>query len=141
MTNTTSLWWILGGLAVLLAIGGAGLAITPAIVQKIGNAIAIAENGSAAIQSGNVPNNNPGNITDGQGNLMSYASLSDGWAALYNQVQLILSGSSPYYPGGGSMTIAQVAAVYVGTSDAPNWAHNVAAVLGVSINTPLDQVS
>lgn len=107
-------------------------------VKRIAMAIAIAERGSAEIDSGSVANNNPGDIMS-DGSMIVYPTLDAGWNALYNQVGLFLSGGSGtrYSP---DMSISQIAQTYVGTSDWPNWATNVANYLGVSTDTPIGSV-
>ena len=92
------------------------------------NAIAQAEGFNVA---GSIAqrNNNPGNI-GGASN--SYATLDEGWNALYNQINLMFSGPSIYSP---SMTLAEVGNKYANGD--PNWAINVAATLGVTPDTTL----
>ena len=90
---------------------------------------------------GSIPQtaNNPGDLevgdigfgTLGQG-ITKFGSLDDGWTALANQINIIVSGQSSYYSP--NATLAQVGATYSGGD--PNWANNVASVLGVSVNTP-----
>ena len=139
MSKTTWLLIILGALIVL---GGSGAAVVinsnyNALINKIAHAIAVAERGAAEIASGNILNNNPGDIEDGAGHLVVYPTLDDGWNALLHQVALFFGGSAHYNP---TMSINQVAQIYVGTSDWPNWANNVAAILGVSPDTALNQL-
>lgn len=139
--------WLLIGLGVLILLGGGGAAFVinsnySPLVNKVARAIGIAERGSAEIDSGNVLNNNPGDIEDGAGNLIQYATLEDGWNALLHQVHLFFGGSKLYNP---SMTINQVAYLYAdGAHDpagAQAWASNVAAELGVSPDTPLSSLT
>jgi len=114
------------------------------LVKKIAHAIATAEGFFIA---GSVPqrNNNPGDIKadligkavgfDSRG-FAIFATPEDGWNNLYAQVQGMVSGSSRIYSP--SMTIAQVADHYA--EGDPNWSANVAAALGVTPDTPLNQV-
>lgn len=108
--------------------------ITPALVQTLAAAIAQAE-GFGKV--GDIPTvrNNPGDLESG-GHVVAYATPEEGWAHLYNQCADILSGQSHYY--NPAMTINQIAQVYVATSDATNWANNVAAALGVTPDTTLN---
>lgn len=136
------------GLAIAAAATVAGgvlsLETWPAVVVKIGQAIATAE-GFFVAGSRAARNNNPGNVTyafgyatAGQdGPFPIFATLTDGWNALYAQIAAMFDGSSSYYSP--AMTIAQIGLVYAGGD--PNWAANVASTLGVTVNTPLSQVS
>ena len=154
-----NLLWLLAGAGVIALGAGAGLAEaapgdgapgdgTPAgpdpRVKRIAAAIAIAERGAAEIASGAIKRNNPGDLTDGAGNLAVYPTLGAGWQALYDQIARILNGSSPYYPGGPAMSITDVGYVYADGVDDPsgasNWAANVSSVLGVDPSTPIGQV-
>ncbi len=119
------------GLAGIFGLGQA--AITPLM-----QAIAQAEGFYVA---GSIPQtaNNPGDLevgdvgygTLGQG-ITVFGSVNDGWEALANQINLIVSGQSSNYSP--TETLAQVGATYSGGD--PNWANNVASILGVSVNTP-----
>jgi len=139
MSKTTWVLIILGGL-ILLGGGGAAVVINSnysTLVNKIANAIAVAERGAAEIASGQILNNNPGDIEDGAGNLIVYPTVADGWNALLHQVSLFFGGSAHY---NSTMSINQVAQIYVGTADWPNWAHNVSSIPGVLPDTPLNQL-
>ena len=90
--------------------------------------------------------NNPGNLTDdgdvGHGFVQThgahgakitiYATPTDGWGALYKKVRRMLSGASHTYTL--DLTVMEVALKWSGD---PNWARNVAAVLGVDTRTTL----
>lgn len=117
-----------------------------AVVGAIAQAIATAE---GYFVSGSRPanNNNPGDISDltmgeitatgsDAGGLSIFASISDGWNALYAKIQNILSGqSSVYSPDASLSTIGNT------WSDGdPNWAANVASSLGVSPDNSLNDV-
>lgn len=108
--------------------------VSSGFVSAMSAAIANAEGynvpGSVAQRS-----NNPGNIKTG-GSIATYATPSDGWTALNTQVQRMADGSSQYYAPG--MTIGQVGDKYSGGD--PNWASNVAAALGVSIDTTISDL-
>lgn len=113
-------------------------------VDRIAEAIAHAEgffvNGSRPQR-----NNNPGNLTDSfgyqtvgyDGSFPIFVNVAAGWAALKDQIRKMLDGTSRYYSP--DMTIAEIANVYTAT-EKDAWAANVARELGVSINTPLNQV-
>lgn len=98
-------------------------------IQSIAQAIATAEGFGVA---GAIPTvrNNPGDITDGSGNILTFANAADGWNALYNLLQNIQAGTSKYYNTG--MSWVQMGQIYAGGD--PNWAVNVAASLGVDPN-------
>lgn len=102
-------------------------------VQSVALAIANAEGFNV---SGSVAqrNNNPGNIG---GAAASYATLGDGWQALYSQIASIFNNTSGFYNSG--MTISQVGLIYAGGD--PNWSKNVAAYLGVPESTTFDQLA
>lgn len=137
------------GIAALLT---AGSSYSP-IVQQFAQAISVAEGFGVA---GAIPTlaNNPGDITDvGQNlpgdtgqrmgaNIIVFATATDGWNALYAQVQRMLSGSDSLYPS--SATLQAVGGTYA--SDPTNWPANV--VIGfvnqgidVGINTTLGQIA
>lgn len=116
--------------------GGAALSST---VQAIAQAIATAE--GYYVGPGVIPydRNNPGDIRGSDGQISTYSSAADGWNALYNQINLILSGQSHNYTP--DMTIAQIAQIYTGADNASSWASTVASQLGVSVDTPISEVS
>lgn len=138
------------GVAVFFVIEGGNLPIQPSgPVQKIAKAIAIAE---GFYVSGSLPQraNNPGDIEQGDigyGTIdgkTKYPSASQGWQALYAQVQAMLDNSSAIY--GPSWTIQDVANEYVSgqshnTSSSADWAENVANALGVTVDTQIGQIS
>ena len=110
----------------------------PTEIEDLAKAIAIAEHGKDKVNSGEIPNNNPGNIKGFKtGKFINYPTLEKGWDALKNQASKFFSGSQYYNP---EMTIKEIAQKYVGTSDAPNWAKNVAAHLGVTPYTKLKEL-
>ena len=96
-------------------------------------------------QAGSIParTNNPGDLklgapTHGSSGITVFATLEQGWAALYRQLNLISTGRSAYYRN--TMTIRQMGDVYAPSADrnVPGaWANNVARVLGVSVDTPI----
>jgi hypothetical protein len=108
------------------------ISITP-LMQAIANAEGFNVAGSIPQRA-----NNPGDLelgdigygTLGEG-ITIFGSVNDGWSALANQINLIVSGASSHYSP--NATLAQVGMTYSGSA---NWANNVAAFLGVSTSTP-----
>ena len=115
------------------------------LVERISDAIAWAE---GYFVSGSRPqrNNNPGDLTQdltGQavgwdGPFVVYATAADGWDALELQVQKMLDGSSAIYDP--SMSILQIAESYAPGPQSVTWAANVAARLGVAVDTTLESL-
>jgi hypothetical protein len=113
-------------------------------VQSFAQGIAVAE---GFFVSGSRPqrDNNPGDLTvdtigkgvSMDGPFVVYGSPEDGWDALKQQVRLMLTDASAFY--NSNMTIREVAERYT-TTDQMAWATNVAAVLGVSIDTKLSDL-
>jgi hypothetical protein len=114
-----------------------------AVISRIADAIAFAEGYFAA---GSRPrrNNNPGDLERDltgravgfDGPYVIYATAEDGHEALEHQVRLMFGGSHIYKP---SMTIAEIAQHYTAT-DQTIWARNVAARLGVRVDTRLEDL-
>ena len=112
--------------------------------ERIANAIAYAE---GYFVSGSRPerNNNPGDLTKAFGQdytgydgiFIVFATPTDGWQALFQQVNMMLDNTSSIY--NDEMTIYEVAQRYT-TTQQQEWANNVASYLGVSTNTPLREV-
>ncbi len=123
--------------------GGSNLDTLSAGAQVFASAIAFAEGFGVA---GKTPttHNNPGDLTDGQGNVRSFGSVVDGQNALASQVSAMLAGIAPYSQ---LASIADTANTYVGTSDAANWASNVVYYFrnngypDVSTDTTLGQIA
>jgi hypothetical protein len=121
------------------------LSVGPASVQKIAQAIAFAE-GFYVAGSRASRNHNPGDMTADligksvgmDGPFVVYASDDDGWANLYAQINLWLSGGSSHATA--SSTITQISQFYTST-DQTAWATNVANQLGVSVDTPIGTVA
>lgn len=107
----------------------------------LANAIATAENSPAS-------SNNPGSLGAGDvasenivGRLNSAGvvlidTIENGWTALRNKLDNILSGNSNVYSP--DMTISQFAQVYTGGDNADGWASTVANKLGVTTDTTLE---
>ena len=143
-------WIVVIAFIAAAAAGGAVLTSsvpgTPDIVQRFASAIATAE-GFFLAGSRAQRNNNPGNVTSSFGQSTTgqdaqfpiFATVADGWQALYNQVYKMFYGGSVYY--NPSMTISQVGFIYADGAHDPsgafNWAANVAAAMGVTTDTPL----
>jgi len=118
-------------------------AVASSVTSALANAIAKAE---GFFVPGALPNrtNNPGDLMVGsvgngtQAGKTVFSSAADGWQALYNQVELMLTGQSQYYDP--SMTISQVAKLYTGADNAAAWASTVASELSVTPDTTLAQL-
>lgn len=116
-------------------------------VRRIAEAIAVAEGfafpGAPQTSPTNIPNSrkNPGNLRDNSKPpdypIKTFATVEDGWNALYQQVERMLAGST-LYPA--DWTIAQVAARYTGEAAYMNWARTVAGRLGVSVDTVFSEI-
>ena len=114
-------------------------------VTKIAEGIATAE---GFYLSGTRParDNNPGDMTvdiigKGIGNdgpFIIYATPDDGWENLKAQVREWLDGISKN--ADSSSTIADISQFYTNTQQSI-WARNVANALGVSVDTPIGQIS
>lgn len=113
-------------------------------VMRIAQAIANAEGFNSPGSRPN-RNNNPGDLTgnyartaiSSDGPFDVYANASDGWLALYRQVNLWLSNSSNV--ASEDTTIAELSRLYTSTEQS-SWAAHVASALGVSVDTPLSEV-
>lgn len=107
---------------------------TPQWLIALGDGIAQAEGFGIP---GAIPttHNNPGDITDGSGNKLQFATVSEGFAALYRNVMGAFTGVSTYYSPG--MTIAQFAQTWTGGDQADSWAATVLAVVNAKLGTSL----
>jgi hypothetical protein len=104
-------------------------------VQCLAEAIARAEGFYVA---GSLPQrqNNPGALKPGGVFIALYPDADSGWTALYNQVDLMLTGRSAYY--NSSMTFSQIAQIYTGGDNAETWAFIVSNTLGLTPANTLD---
>lgn len=154
-SNDEGLVWLLVGLLVVLAYQGGSVIVnavegsTQSVADKLAYAIALAE-GFFVAGSRPQRNHNPGDLETDitgagvgfDGPYVVYGSDADGWAALTQQVNLMFGGSHVYDP---SMTIAQVGWHYADGADDPqgaaSWAANVASQLGVTVDTPLSELT
>lgn len=129
--------WIIGIFVAIFLVGlnYVSTGTTPSDKTKaIAQAIAKAE---GFFVSGSEPQraHNPGDLElgdVGNGLLFNktiFATDDDGWNALYHQIGLMISGDSKIYDP--SMSWRDIAASWVGTSDANNWMLNVTNALGV----------
>jgi hypothetical protein len=115
------------------------------IERRIADAIAHAEGFYAPGNPLPRRANNPGDLKNGDvghgtiNDKTIYATVEDGWNALYKQVHLMLEGVSHYYQP--TMTIAEMAVVYTGADAASSWAATVADKLGVDTNTTLEDIA
>ena len=71
------------------------------------------------------------------GSFVIFANDDDGWANLKAQVQAWFDGTSSH--ADSSSTIADLSSFYTDTQQ-QDWAANVAAKLGVSVDTPISQL-
>lgn len=120
-----------------------GMTVYPAPIKRTAEAIARAE---GFYVRGSIPQraHNPGDLkvpnwtgpTLGSG-ISVFQSDDAGWAALYKQLQAILTGRSNYY--NLDMTIADMGNVWTATQK-DSWAANVAGFLAVPVTTPLYSV-
>ena len=114
-------------------------------VQAIAQAIARAE-GFYTPGSRPARDHNPGDITQDligkavamDGPFPVFANDQDGWANLYAQINLWLSGGSSRANAG--TTIAELSQFYTADNQTA-WAANVANALGVSIDTPIGEIA
>jgi hypothetical protein len=119
------------------------MSLNETVISKIAEAIACAE-GYHVPGSRPRRNNNPGDLEQDvtgkavglDGPYVIYALPQDGQDALKHQVRLMFGDSHVYKP---SMTIAEVARHYTRT-DQDAWARIVAARLGVSVETRLEEL-
>lgn len=143
------LWLVIAGLAALG--GGVGAVEVIALsdlekrVQKLADGIERAE-GYGVPGARPTVNNNPGDLrldtigrsigVDNAG-FQIYASYEDGRQALEKQARLMLNNGSRIY--NEDMTIREVASHYT-TTERDAWAFNVASSIGVSPDTPINQI-
>lgn len=120
-------------------------AINQQIVTRLAQAIAVAE-GFYVPNSRPARDHNPGDMTQDligkgvgkDGAFVVFASDDDGWNNLYAQVVMWLSGQSAH--ANANSTIQQIADFYT-TTQQDIWANNVAAHLGVSVDTPISELA
>jgi hypothetical protein len=118
--------------------------VNDSVISKVADAIAFAE-GYFVPGSRPARNNNPGDLERDltgkgigfDGPYVIYATAQDGRAALEHQVRLMFGGSHIY---NSEMSIAEIARHYTAT-DRETWAKNVAARLGVKVETTLKEIS
>lgn len=80
--------------------------------------------------------NNPCDIEDKHGNIMSFGSIAEGYAACSSKMQFDLSGNSHIYSP--SQTVSQFESTWSGGD--PNAGNTLAHLLGVSADTPMQSV-
>lgn len=150
-SRTWVLLAVLGGLVLYLMRNRINLGLSnllPASGKIAAFALAIAK-AEGFYSPGTIPatSNNPGDLkipgsdNTTEGGVTIFETIEDGWSALYHQLQIIVDGKSANY--NLDMTIAQMGAKYAPAGDnniVGAWAKNVAAALGVSVNTPLRAV-
>lgn len=126
---------------ILLQMGGNVDTSASGGVQRLAQAIATAEGFYTA---GTRPNrdHNPGDMTQDltgkaigmDGPFVIYASDADGWANLYAQINLWLSGGSEH--ANADSTISDLSQFYTADNQS-TWAVNVANSAGVTVDTPI----
>lgn len=125
------------------ALGGVVTA-TPlnAKISALAQAIATAEGFGIP---GAVPTraNNPGDLVNGDiglgvansAGVTIYASVSDGWGALYHQLNLIFTGQSNVYSS--DFDFATFARLWTGGDNFSAWAANVVSMIGANTSSTL----
>lgn len=110
-------------------------------VTALSNAIAKAEGGTSnstnnpgSLTAGDVPSDSITGVFNSAG-VVIIDSIENGWAALTNKLNNILSGNSSVYSP--DMTISDFAQTYTGGDNADAWANTVASQLGVTPDTTL----
>lgn len=141
-------WWaLIAGGAYLAFRGGAAVvmgAVQSYQVQQLAKAISIAEgtsyqDGTPNLNSLGMQRNNPGDIEDSMGQIITYGTVIEGWNALYAQCRKMLDGTSQVYQP--SFTLMQTAVLYTGNDQPVAWARSVAQTLGLTINNTLQDVA
>jgi L-asparaginase II len=126
---------------ILLQMGGSVDSSASGGVQRLAQAIATAE-GFYVAGSRPQRNHNPGDMTQDligkaiakDGFFVVYANDADGWANLYAQINLWLSGGSSH--ANAQSTISDLSGFYT-TDNQSTWAINVANSAGVTVDTPI----
>jgi curved DNA-binding protein CbpA len=96
----------------------------------------VSQNSNAQLASSD---NNPGLLKDSSGNLISYGSPANGYAALLNYLQAIMNGTSPTGLGPNS-TLSNFSDVYAsasGDASPSQYAVHLASQLGVSTDVTM----
>ena len=84
------------------------------------------------------PNGEP--LADEQGHLL-FATPEDGWKALEADIAAKQQGRSSWMPKGGTLaTLGGGVDGQGGYAEDPNWATGVSKILGLPIDTPIDQI-
>lgn len=123
---------------VVVAAAGIGVymltAFTPAWLTALGEGIAKAEGFGIP---GKIPttHNNPGDVTDGNGNKLQFASVADGFRALYDNVLGAFRGTSQYYSP--QMTLRDFAETWTGGDQASSWLATVLSVVNEQLGSAL----
>lgn len=111
-----------------------------AVVIAMAEAIAQAEGFNSGPTALPARNHNPGDLKDTvTGEITLYPDDPTGWAALYNQVNLMLTGASHVYRL--DMALSQVAVLWTGGDNPDGWARTVASSLGVTADTTLGDIA
>ena len=151
-TETTILVAALAGIALVFlspssaaALGSSAPSVTAgraAAFLDFATAISVAEGFGVPGKTPTIAHN-PGDLILSGTTPTVFASDSDGWAALYHQLDLIANGTGAKYGYTVAMTIAQMARVWTAT-EPDNWAANVANTLQsqgytASVDAPIGQ--
>lgn len=121
------------GLSIALLIGGAWLLLSRPFSSRIYTMDALMQ-GIAKAEGFGIPGklptvrHNPGSLT-ANGQLRTFATDGEGWAALRHQLDLIFSGQSAYYSP--DMSILDLARVWTGEDNAAGWAATVSQYVGL----------
>jgi hypothetical protein len=138
------IWWLIAGALALYIVnaaqGGLGIVTYTKAVTLLGQAIS--QEGAEGFGPPNAlptKNNNPGDLTDGMGNLLAFPSVDAGWDALYSHISGWFSGISTSYNTG--LTFTQLSQIYTGSNTAPSdqeqWAQTVVDYLNANANLSL----
>lgn len=143
------MWWIVAAVLAMIVLarrvgaasdipirGDVGIPIYPKNVMALAAAIATAEGYG---RPGVIPTvrNNPGDLVDASGAIQTFATIAEGWRALYAQCSLMLYGGSQHYRP--TQTIREVAQIYTAT-ERDAWAVNVASYLGLTPDSRLFEI-
>jgi hypothetical protein len=122
---------------------GAGLEAYTPLANAIANAEGFGKDSSIPTRANNPGDLELGNVgfgtvtARGGQQITVFGSVSDGWAALNNQISKIFSGRSRYYKP--EMSLQEFGSIYSGGSR--TYGANLAAFLGLTPDAPLSQAN
>jgi curved DNA-binding protein CbpA len=139
-----------GSPAIVIIVALIGLTILVGFISYVTNSgqsnsqtgtssAAIGQNSNAQLASSD---NNPGLLKDSSGNLISYSSSRNGYAALLNYLQAMMDGTSPTDLGPNS-TLSDFSNVYTqasGNTNPSQYAAHLASQLGVSTDATMESL-